>query len=82
MEITPKVEFDTDNDITYITLNDSHIYNTKRITQNLIIKLDEEGLIIGLECLHVGLNIPYAKLKQEFGLTEYQENYLKNYLKW
>jgi uncharacterized protein YuzE len=78
----PKVEFDTDNDICYITLSQNHVYNTKRISQNIIINLDKEGFVIGLECLHVGLKIPYTKLKQEYGLTEEQENYLKAYLKW
>jgi uncharacterized protein YuzE len=82
MDMKPEIEFDTELDTCYITLSKNDVYSTKQIKTNLIIDLDVEGFIVGIECLSVGLQLPYDKFKSEYGMTEYQEDFLKNYLKW
>jgi uncharacterized protein YuzE len=78
----PEFDFDPESESCYIKLSDNKIYNTKKIEYNLIIDLDEDGFIVGMKCLSIGLKLPYVKMKDEYGLSSEQETYMKNYLKW
>lgn len=75
-------EFDTELDLCYIKISRAHIYSTKQISPNIIIDLDEDGNIVGIECLQLGLQLPYKKLRDEFGLCKEYEEQIKQYLKW
>ncbi len=48
-----KVECDPEADAVYIRLRDSEVATTRELDDNLIIDLDKDGKIVGIELLFV-----------------------------
>ena len=53
-----KITFDKEADAVYIELSSGEFASNKKIDNNTIIDLDEDGNIIGIELLNVSKRIP------------------------
>ena len=71
--------FDPDADSWYIQLNERHIYRVKKISNHLVLDIDEDGMIVGINYLTIGANIPFDVLKKDYGLTSEEEVGIKRY---
>jgi uncharacterized protein YuzE len=71
--------FEPENESWYIKLNDNHIYRLKKISNHIILEMDEEGVLVGINYLTMGANMPFEVLKKEYGLTLEEEASIKRY---
>lgn len=76
----PYIEFDTEIDAYYIFVSDNAIYKTKAITPYINIDLDEEGFIVGIEALDLGVKLPFQKFSQEYAMSFETVDKLKSLL--
>jgi len=53
-----KITYDADADAMYIYIVDRDVFKTKKINDNTLVDLDEEGNIIGMEILFVKKRMP------------------------
>ena len=53
-----KITYDADADAMYIYIVDRDVFKTKKINDNTLVDLDEEGNIIGMEVLFVKERMP------------------------
>ncbi|MBU2602855.1 MAG: DUF2283 domain-containing protein [Actinobacteria bacterium] len=58
-----KVRFDEEADALYVRLGDSRIVESEELRPGLIVDLDEQGEVVGLEILDVAKRVPTADLK-------------------
>lgn len=65
----PYLEFDTEIDSYYVYVTDEPVYKTKSITQYINLDLDEEGFIVGIEVLDLGVKLPFEKFMQEYAMS-------------
>lgn len=65
----PYIEFDTEIDSYYIYVTDEPIYKTKAISQYINLDIDEEGFIVGIEALDLGVKLPFQKFIQEYAMS-------------
>lgn len=77
----PYVEFDTEIDSYYIYVSDEPVYKTKAISQYINLDIDEEGFIVGIEALDLGVKLPFQKFSQEYAMSLEQQNKIKDLLK-
>lgn len=77
----PYIEFDTEIDSYYIYISDNAIYKTKSITQYINLDLDEEGFIVGIEALDLGVKLPFQKFSQEYAMSLELQDKIKELLK-
>lgn len=64
----PYIEFDTEIDSYYIYVSDEPVYKTKAISQYINLDIDEEGFIVGIEALDLGVKLPFQKFIQEYAM--------------
>lgn len=76
----PYIEFDTEIDSYYIYVTDEPVYKTKAISQYINLDIDEEGFIVGIEALDLGVKLPFQKLVQEYAMSFETVEQLKSLL--
>lgn len=76
----PYIEFDTEIDSYYIYVSDELIYKTKAISQYINLDIDEEGFIVGIEALDLGVKLPFQKFVQEYAMSFETVEQLKSLL--
>lgn len=59
-----KVRFDQEADALYLRLGDSPIVESEELRPGLVVDLDEQGEVVGLEILDIGRRISLADLKR------------------
>lgn len=77
----PYIEFDSEIDSYYIYVTEGHVYKTKSITPYINIDLDEEGFIVGIEVLDLGVRLPFQKFSQEYAMSLELQESIKSILK-
>lgn len=77
----PYVEFDTEIDSYYIYVTDEPVYKTKSISQYINLDINEEGYIVGIEVLDLGVKLPFQKFSQEYAMNSELQNRIKELLK-
>ncbi|QGP91667.1 hypothetical protein MGLY_10080 [Neomoorella glycerini] len=65
-----KFRYDPDADAVYIRFNDSSIYETEEISQGVLLDIDEEGKLVGLEILNASKKLGKPPLTVEVELTK------------
>jgi uncharacterized protein YuzE len=65
----PAITHDVETDTFYIQVSLNKKYQTKRITVNVELDLDEEGNIVGIKILELGAEMPYHILSAQYNLT-------------
>lgn len=65
-----RVRFDQQEDALYVRLDESPIADSEEVRPGVILDLDEQGEVVGIEILRVGRRLPGARLKHlEFDLV-------------
>lgn len=77
----PYIEFDTEIDSYYIYVTDEPVYKTKSISQYINLDIDEEGFIVGVEVLDLGVKLPFLKFSQEYAMPLETREKIKDLLK-
>jgi len=57
-----KITFDKKADAMYIYLQSKKVFETKQITDDTIVDMDNDGNVIGIELLFVSKRMPIEKL--------------------
>ncbi|MBU0979182.1 MAG: DUF2283 domain-containing protein [Nanoarchaeota archaeon] len=57
-----KIDFDKEADAIYITLKEGEFHENKKINDFMIIDLDSEGNVLGIELLEVSKHLPPESL--------------------
>lgn len=65
-----RVEHDVETGVFTILITQEPPYKERRITSNIIVGLNPDGMLIRLTIVELGAEIPYRMLKEEFFLTE------------
>ncbi|MEW8959362.1 hypothetical protein MHLNE_24240 [Moorella humiferrea] len=65
-----KFRYDPDADAVYIRFNDSSIYETEEISQGVLLDIDEEGKLVGLEILNASKKLGKPPLTVEVELPK------------
>ncbi|WP_338824221.1 hypothetical protein MHOCP_23310 [Moorella humiferrea] len=65
-----KVRYDPDADALYIRFNDSSIYETEEISPGVMLDIDAEGKLVGLEILDAAQKIGKPPLTVEVELPK------------
>lgn len=63
-----------------IHLEEDHPYQTRRVTPNIIIRLNETGSIIQIELEELSASIPFKQLYEEHGLSNETRQEIDNLL--
>jgi uncharacterized protein YuzE len=65
-----RVRFDEQADTLYVRLDESPVVESEEVRPGVILDLDEQGEIVGIEILSVGKRLPTAELRHmEFELA-------------
>jgi uncharacterized protein YuzE len=62
------VSVDIDLQCAYITLSTNEIIETRFLSDQLNVDLDEFGFVVGIECLNLSADIPFPQLEKDFHL--------------
>lgn len=65
-----KTTYDKEIDAMYIYLKKTKIFKTVPVTQDIIIDLDKEGGIVGIEVLDASKHVPEELIKSSIKLTD------------
>jgi hypothetical protein len=65
-----KVEHDVETGVFHIFLTEEPAYKERRVTSNIIVGLNPDGMLTRLTILELGAEIPYRMLKEEFFITD------------
>ena len=65
-----QVEHDVETGLFTILITQEPPYKERRITSNIIVWLNPDGMLTRLTIVELGAEIPYRILKEEFFLTE------------
>ncbi|MDN5344619.1 MAG: hypothetical protein PWQ18_730 [Clostridia bacterium] len=65
-----KFRYDPDADALYIRFNDSSIYETEEISQGVMLDIDAEGILVGLEILNASKKLGKPPLTVELELPK------------
>ncbi|KYH33311.1 DUF2283 domain-containing protein [Neomoorella mulderi] len=65
-----KFRYDPDADALYIRFNDSSIYETEEISQGVLLDIDAEGKLVGLEILNASKKLGEPPLTVEVELPK------------
>lgn len=60
------VTLDSGADAAYITLSDSRVAETVEVTDSVFVDLDDVGVVVGVEVLGLGTNIPFEQLRNRY----------------
>lgn len=64
------VEHDVDTGRFTVLLSKENVYKERRVTSNIIVGFNPDGMLIRLTILELGAEIPYRMLKEEFFITD------------
>jgi uncharacterized protein YuzE len=65
-----RVRFDQQADALYVRLDESPIAESEEVRPGVVLDLDEQGEVVGIEILRVGRRLPGARLNHlEFDLV-------------
>lgn len=61
-----RLEIDQDAQAAYIKLRDGAVVHTESVAQDVVVDLDEYGIVLGVEVLSLTADIPFGVLSQRF----------------
>lgn len=79
---TPTVVHDVDSESFYVRLSDAAVYQTRRITVNVLVDLDEDGGVLGVEVLELGAHVPYHVLITQYNMSDFNVENIKRLLSY
>jgi uncharacterized protein YuzE len=82
MDFTPNVKHDVDTGSFYVELSEGSVYQSKRVTVNVAVDLDEDGEIVGVEVFELGANIPYGVFSAHYNMSDYHVECIKRLLSY
>ena len=59
-----KIEFDKEADAAYVRFKKGTVCKTVKLKDRLLVDVDTDGLILGLEVLHASTQLPKKMLQQ------------------
>lgn len=60
------VDLDLDAYTGYIGLSDNDVVRTRQLNDEVLVDLDEFGMVVGIEFLRLDAEIPFSRLTDEF----------------
>ena len=67
--MSPTLELDYSANAAYLRLRDGDIVETCEVTDQVLVDLDEQLVVVGVEVLTLDAHIPYEKLTRDYHVT-------------
>lgn len=78
----PNIKHDVDTGYFYVELSAGAVYQSKRVTVNVVVDLDEDGEIVGVDVLELGASIPYEVFIAHYNMSDYNVECIKRLLSY
>ncbi len=65
-----RIEVDFNADVAYLWVSDKPVVRTEQIAPGVLVDLDEFGMVVGVEVIELGVDLPVDRLTRDFHVPQ------------